>query len=179
MRALCLAAISATGFYTLGFYTLPAGAQQPFPARAIRLIVPSLPGGGTDITARLLAPKMSEILGQQIVVENRAGAASIIGSELVARATPDGHTLLMAIATLTVNPHILRKIPFDVTKDFSPVSQAVVLPNVLVVHPSLPAKTVKDLLGFARAHCRKAMSKSACSATARSLLAIHPLNSPR
>ncbi len=145
----------------LALYSMVASAQQPFPTRAIRLIVPSLPGGGTDISARLIAPKMSEVLGQQVVVENRAGAASIIGSELVARAAPDGHTLLMGIATLTINPHIHRIMPFDAVKDFAPVSQVAVLPNVLVVHPSLPVKTVKELIGFARAHPKQLSYASA------------------
>lgn len=131
---------------------MAAYAQQPFPNRAIRLVVPSLPGGGTDISARLIAPKMSEQLGQQAVVENRAGAASMIGSERVARATPDGYTLLMGIATLTTQPHIIRKFPFDVVKNFAPVSQAVALPNVPVVHPSLPIGTGKELIGYARTH---------------------------
>jgi tripartite-type tricarboxylate transporter receptor subunit TctC len=127
-----------------------AHAQQSFPSRTIRLIVPSLPGGGTDISARLIAPKMSEILGQQVVIENRAGAASMIGSELVARSSPDGHTLLMGIATLTTTPHIQRKLPFDVLKDFAPVSQAVVVPNVLIVHPSVPVRSMKEFIAFAQ-----------------------------
>ena len=148
MQVFCLTLTGAA----MAVVTLTASAQQPFPHRAIRLIVPSLPGGGTDITARLIAPKMSEVLGQQVVVENRAGAASMIGSEAVARAAPDGHTLLMGIATLTINPHIQRKMPFDVVKDLTPVSQAVILPNVLITHPSVPAKTVKELIAFARAH---------------------------
>ena len=148
MQVFCLTLTGAA----MAVVTLTASAQQPFPHRAIRLIVPSLPGGGTDITARLIAPKISEVLGQQVVVENRAGAASMIGSEAVARAAPDGHTLLMGIATLTINPHIQRKMPFDVVKDLTPVSQAVILPNVLITHPSVPAKTVKELIAFARAH---------------------------
>jgi len=127
-------------------------AQQPYPNRAIRLIVPSLPGGGTDITARLIAPKMSEVLGQQVVIENRAGAAMMIGGELVARAVPDGYTLLMGIATLTINPWVHKKMPFDAVKDFAPISQVAVLPNVLIVHPSVPAKSVKELIAFARTH---------------------------
>ena len=126
--------------------------QQVFPNRAIRLVVPSLPGGGTDISARLIAPKMSEVLGQQVVIENRAGAAMIIGGETVARAAPDGHTLLMGIATLTINPHIHRKMPFDAVRDFAPVSQVAVVSSVLITHPSVPVKTVKELIGFARAH---------------------------
>lgn len=147
-----LSGLSAAFLLTVAALSMTANAQQPFPIRTIRLIVPSLPGGGTDISARLITPKMSEQLGQQVVVENRAGAASMIGSELVARAAADGYTLLMGIATLTTQPHIIRKLPFDVVKDFAPVSQAVALPNVLVVHPSLPTRTVKELIGFARTH---------------------------
>jgi len=116
-------------------FAMFAGAQQPFPNRALRLVVPSLPGGGTDISARLIAPKMSEILGQQVVIENRAGAAMMIGGEAVARAAPDGHTLLMGISTLTINPHIHRKMPFDAVKDFAPVSQVAVVSNMLITHP--------------------------------------------
>src|SRR6188768_2165523 len=119
-----LTTLLATAAVAVTLLAPTAYAQQPFPNRTIRLVVPSLPGGGTDISARLIAPKMSELLGQPVVIENRAGAASMIGSELVARAAPDGHTLLMGIATLTINPHIQRKIPFDVVKDFAPVSQA-------------------------------------------------------
>ncbi|HUR59455.1 MAG TPA: tripartite tricarboxylate transporter substrate binding protein [Opitutaceae bacterium] len=126
-------------------------AQQPWPARPIRLIVPSLPGGGTDIAARMIAPKVSEALGQQVVVENRAGAASMIGSEAVARAAPDGYTLLMGISTLTINPSMHRKMPYDAVRDFTPVSEVVRLPNILVVHPSVPAKSVKEFIALARA----------------------------
>ena len=123
---------------------------QSFPAKPIRVIVPSVAGGGTDITARMIAPKMGELLGQQVVVENRAGAAMIIGSEAVARAAPDGHTLLMGISTLTINPFVHKKLPYDTLRDFTPISQIVSLPNVLVVHPSLPAKTVKEFVALAK-----------------------------
>lgn len=122
---------------------------QPYPNRPIRLIVPSAPGGGTDITARMIAPKMADLLGQQIVVENRAGAAMIIGSEIVARAVPDGYTLLMGISTLTINPSIYAKIPYDAVRDFAPVSLVVTLPNVLVSHPSLPVKSLRELIALA------------------------------
>ena len=124
---------------------------QSFPTKPIRVIVPSVAGGGTDITARTIAPKMSEILGAQVVVENRAGAAMIIGSEAVARAAPDGHTLLMGISTMTINPFVYKKLPYDTVRDFAPLSQIVSLPNVLVVHPSLPSKTVKDFVALAKA----------------------------
>jgi tripartite-type tricarboxylate transporter receptor subunit TctC len=124
---------------------------QSFPSKPIRVIVPSVAGGGTDITARTIAPKMSELLGQPVVVENRAGAAMIIGSEAVARAAPDGHTLLMGISTMTINPFVYKKLPYDTVRDFAPLSQIVSLPNVLVVHPSLPSKTVKEFVALAKA----------------------------
>ena len=127
-----------------------AHAQEKYPSRPIRVIVPSVAGGGTDISERMIAPKMSEYLGQSVVVENRAGAASIIGSDLVAHAAPDGYTLLMGISTLTINPSIHTKLPYDTVRDFAPVSLVVTLPNVLVVHPSLPVKSVKELIAFAR-----------------------------
>jgi tripartite-type tricarboxylate transporter receptor subunit TctC len=129
----------------------PASAQQTsYPVRAIRLVVPSSPGGGTDITARLVAPKLSELLGQQVVIENRSGAGTMIGGEVVARAAPDGYTLLMGISTLAINPAMYKKVPYDALRDFAPISQVVSLPNILVAHPSLPVKTVKDLIAFAR-----------------------------
>ncbi|HXF65679.1 MAG TPA: tripartite tricarboxylate transporter substrate binding protein [Burkholderiales bacterium] len=128
-----------------------AHAEPPYPARALRLVVPSSPGGGADISARIIAPKLSEALGQQVVVENRPGASTMIGGEAVARAAPDGYTLLLGISTLAINPAIYRKIPYDALKDFAPVSQLVSLPNLLVTHPSLPVATVKELVALARA----------------------------
>jgi tripartite-type tricarboxylate transporter receptor subunit TctC len=129
-----------------------AHAQATYPTRAIRLVVPSSPGGGTDITARIIAPKLSEYLGQQVVVENRAGAGTMIGGEVVARSAPDGYTLLMGISTLAINPAMYKKVPYDALKDFAPISQVVSLPNILVSHPSVPVKSVKELITFARAH---------------------------
>ena len=128
-----------------------AEAQQTYPVRAVRLIVPSSPGGGTDITARIIAPKLGEYLGQQVVVENRPGAGTMIGGEVVARAAPDGYTLLMGISTLAINPAMYKKVPYDALKDFVPISQVVALPNILVTHPSLPVKSVKELIVFAKA----------------------------
>jgi tripartite-type tricarboxylate transporter receptor subunit TctC len=127
-----------------------AQAQQNYPVRPIRLIVPSSPGGGTDITARIIAPKLGEYLGQQVVVENRPGAGTMIGGEVVARAAPDGYTLLMGISTLAINPAMYKKVPYDALKDFAPISQVVALPNILVTHPSLPVKSVKELIAFAK-----------------------------
>lgn len=128
-----------------------AQAQQSYPARPIRLVVPSSPGGGTDITARIIAPKLSEYLGQQVVIENRPGAGTMIGGEVVARATPDGYTLLMGISTLAINPAMYKKVPYDALKDFAPISQVVAVPNILVTHPSLPVRTVKELIALAKA----------------------------
>ncbi len=133
---------------------LPAGvtwAQAGYPVKPVRLVVPSSPGGGTDITARILAPKLTERLGQQVVVENRAGAGTMIGTEIVAKSAPDGYTLLMGLSTLAINPAMYKKVPYDSVRDFAPISQVIAAPNMLVVHPSVPARTVKELIAFARA----------------------------
>ena len=127
-----------------------AACAQTYPTRSIRLVVPSSPGGGIDISARIVAPRLAEYLGQQVVVDNRPGAGTMIGSEIVARAAPDGYTLLMGISTLAINPAIYRKVPYDALRDLAPISQAVSLPNVIVSHPSLPAKNLKELIAFAR-----------------------------
>ena len=119
--------------------------------KVIRLVVPTSPGGGTDISARNIAPKLSEYLGQQVVVENRAGASTMIGNEYVARATPDGYTLLMGISSLAILPYIHPKLPYDVIRDLAPVSQVIHLPNIMVSHPSLPAGSTKELIAFAKA----------------------------
>jgi tripartite-type tricarboxylate transporter receptor subunit TctC len=138
-------------FAALAGATAQAQAQATYPTRAVRLIVPSSPGGGTDISARLLAPQLTQFLGQQVVVENRPGAGTMIGGEAVARAAPDGYTLLMGISTLAINPAMYRKVPYDALKDFAPISQAVALSNVLVIHPSLPPRNLKEFIAFAKA----------------------------
>jgi tripartite-type tricarboxylate transporter receptor subunit TctC len=127
-----------------------ASAQQ-YPSKPVRIVVPSSPGGGADIIARVVAPKLGERLGQQVIVENRAGAGTMIGSEAVARAVPDGYTLLMGISTLATGPAIYRKVPFNALTDFAPITLALSAPNLLVVHPSLPVKNVKELVWFAEA----------------------------
>ena len=128
-----------------------SAVAQSYPARPIRLVVPSSPGGGTDITARIMAPELSKLLGQQVVVENRPGAGTMIGGDVVAKAAPDGYTLLMGISTLAINPAVYRKVPYDALRDLAPITQAVSVPNVVVGHPSLPAKTLKELIALARA----------------------------
>ncbi len=126
-------------------------AAQNFPTRTIRAIVPYAPGGSTDVVMRILAPRMSEILGQQVIVENRPGGSSTIGLDLAAKAQPDGHTIGIANVTFCANPSLIRKMPFDSEKDLVPVSFMSLVTLVLSVHPSVPAKSVKDLIALAKA----------------------------
>ena len=129
----------------------PHASAQSYPARAVRVIVPFAPGGSLDVVGRVVFDRMSQLMGQQVVMDFRPGASGSIGTELAARATPDGYTLLLNTLPLVVNPSLFRKLPFDVAKDLAPVSLIGSAPFVLVVHPSLPAKTVKDLVALAKA----------------------------
>ena len=131
-------------------FSSAAPAQRDYPSRAIRVVVPSSAGGGTDILTRRLVPGLTKQLGQQVVVDNRGGAGSIIGNDIVAHAAPDGYTLLMGIATIVILPATTRKLPYDVLKDLVPITQAVYAPNIMLVHPSLPVKTIRELIAFAR-----------------------------
>jgi tripartite-type tricarboxylate transporter receptor subunit TctC len=130
--------------------TAGAGAQT-YPARSVRIVVPYAAGGNTDFTARVIATKLTDIFGQQVVVENRAGGATNIGSELVAKATPDGYTLLMGGASNAINMSLYQKLPYDTQRDFAPISLCVKGANVLAVHPSVPVKNVKELIALAKA----------------------------
>jgi tripartite-type tricarboxylate transporter receptor subunit TctC len=125
--------------------------SQNYPTRPIRIIVPTSPPGGADVVARLIAPSLSERLGQQVIVDNRAGASTMIGGELAAKAPPDGYTLLMGISTLAINPATFKKVPYDALRDFVPITHAVKQTLILVAHPSFPAKTVKELVAIAKA----------------------------
>jgi tripartite-type tricarboxylate transporter receptor subunit TctC len=127
-----------------------AAAAQTYPAKPIRMIVPFPPGGNTDIIARIVIPKMSEDLGVQIVVDNRGGAGSIIGTELAAKSPPDGYTLLMVSAAHVMNPSVTKKLPYDSVKDFTPISVVADVPTAFVAHPSLPVRNVKELIALAR-----------------------------
>jgi len=128
-------------------------AAQPFPAKPIRLIVPFPPGGSNDILGRTLAQKLAAAWGQQVVVENRGGAGGVIGSELAAKAPPDGYTIMIGhIGTLAVNVALYPKLPYDPVKDFAPITLIATVPNVLVVHPSVPASTVAELIAYAKAN---------------------------
>jgi tripartite-type tricarboxylate transporter receptor subunit TctC len=122
-----------------------------FPTKPLRFVVPSTPGGGADILARAIGPKMAEGLGKPVVIENRAGAGGIIGYEIVAQAPPDGYTLLIVAGGYTLNPSLYAKLPFDTVRDFERVSQIACAPNLLVVHGSVPVKSVQELIAFAKA----------------------------
>src|SRR5467141_3678641 len=146
------------GFHALKACALAAAAvaanvhADAYPARPIRMIVAFPPGGGTDIVGRMLAQKLGETLGQNVIVENHGGAGGNIGTELAARAAPDGYTLLMGnVAPNAINVSLFKGLPFDPVADFAPVSLVASTPNILVVHPSTPARTVKEVIALAKA----------------------------
>jgi tripartite-type tricarboxylate transporter receptor subunit TctC len=126
-------------------------AQSDYPNRPVRIVVPVAAGGGVDTLARIYAQHMSKVTGQQFYVENRAGAGNILGIEAVARAPADGYTLLVGAPTITLNHFVYKKLPYDVQRDFTPVTQMVSLPNVLVVHPSLSVNTLAEFIAAAKA----------------------------
>ncbi len=126
------------------------GYAQAYPDRPVRLIVPFPPGGGTDITARIISPELRNRLGKPIVIDNRGGASTIIGTDLGAKSTPDGHTILIVTATFAVNPSLHATLPYDSIKDFAPITQLTSLPYIVVAHPSLGIATVKELIGLAK-----------------------------
>ena len=142
----CTAALAATAALA------PASVHaQAWPSRPIRLIVPFAPGGGSDIVARTINVRLPALLGVPVVIENRAGAGGNLGAEVVARAAPDGYTLLVANNSLTANLALYRKLPYDPFRDFAPVAMGATSPNMILTHPALPAKTVADLIALARA----------------------------
>ena len=139
--ALALAALVATGH----------AEAQPYPARPIRMIIPFSAGGATDVPGRIVAQKLADSLGQQVVVDNRPGAGSIIGTELVARAQPDGYTLLLTATPFVMSASLYEKLPYDPLRDFAPITQIGSAPNALVVHPTLAVQSVSELIAAARA----------------------------
>ena len=122
---------------------------QAYPAKPVRVVIPWPPGGSNDVVGRIVFQKLSEAMGQQFVIENRGGAAGSIGSDVVAKAPPDGHTLMVHSTTHVGNPHIYKKLPYDTLKDFTGVAILVTQPGALTVHPSLPAKSVKEFIALA------------------------------
>jgi len=133
-----------------------AQAAENYPTRPIRLILPVAPSGGSDITARTLAPKLIEGLGQQVIIDNRPGGGGTVGMSIAARATPDGYTIVQGtIGPVAIDASLHSKMPYDTLKDFTPIARAVSALNILVVHPSLPVHSVKDLIAYAKANPNK------------------------
>ena len=152
--------LAALGIALCAFGAGEAGAQN-YPSKPVRFVSPYAPGGGTDIMARTLAQKLTESMGQQFVVENRAGGGGIVGIESVAKAAPDGYTILLGSkGPLTMNPALHSKLPYDTLRDLAPISLVGSVPAVLVVHPSLPVNTVKELIALAKARPGELMFSS-------------------
>jgi len=145
MKRLLVLALAA------GFASLTSA--QPYPTKPIKLVAPSTPGDAPDVIARLVADKLSTALGQQVVVENRPGAGGVVGSDYVAKAVPDGYTLIMGNAgSHGINAAVYSKLPYDIQRDFAPVSQVAVAPNVMVINPSVPASTLAEFIAYAKAN---------------------------
>ena len=132
----------------------PAGAQS-YPSKPVRMIIPFSPGGGSDVLARFIGPRLADRLGQPVVIDNRPAASGVVGADLVAKAAPDGHTLLGTTVTFVINGTLQKRLPYDAFKDFAPITQAISSPFGLLVHPSVPAKTVKEFVAYAKANAGK------------------------
>jgi tripartite-type tricarboxylate transporter receptor subunit TctC len=142
------------GLFAIAFIcaAASASAQTGYPNRPVRMVVPGPAGGGADIIARIIVAQLGERLGQQVIIDNRPGAGSMIGSELVVKSAPNGYTLLLGTSSLATNPAIYKDVRYDARRDFTPVSLVILSPNILVVHPSLPVTTVKTLITFSQTH---------------------------
>lgn len=160
-----LVSMHAIGVVAMAIAPLPSAAQS-FPSGPIRIVVPFTPGAGTDVVARAIAAKMTESLGQNVLVENRPGAGGTIGSSLVAKSPPDGQMMLMGnTSTLAIAPALYTKLTYDPVRDFAPISLVTTTENVIVVHPSLPAKNLKELIALAKARPGQVLFSSAGSGT--------------
>jgi tripartite-type tricarboxylate transporter receptor subunit TctC len=166
--------ILRVGSRLLGAALLALGAAganaQQFPTKPVTLVVPFPPGGTTDVLARTLSQKLNELWGQPVVVDNRPGAGATIGAGIVAKAAPDGHTILMGAVHHTIATSVYPKLPYDFQKDFAPVTVVALVPNVLVVNPSVPAKSVKELVAYAKANPGKVTYGSNGQGTAQHLI---------
>jgi tripartite-type tricarboxylate transporter receptor subunit TctC len=161
LRVFALAALLLPGFTQFAV----AQSANAYPNRPIRVVVPFAPGAGTDLSMRTIAPRLSEALGQQIIVDNRVGASGIVGTAIVAKAAPDGYTLLFTATDIAINPALFASMPYDALKDFSPVGRAVNFPNFLVVNSELPVKSVQELIALAKAKPRSLSYGSAGNGT--------------
>lgn len=155
----------------IAFIVPPASAASAYPTRPVRLIAPFAAGGGADTVARMIAQKLGDALSQQVVVDNRPGASNIIGTELAARAVPDGHTIMIANTVHTINAGLIRKLPYDPVNDFAPIGQIAATPFMLIVHPSVQASSVKDLIALAKSKPGQLNYASGGSGTAAHLAA--------
>jgi tripartite-type tricarboxylate transporter receptor subunit TctC len=147
MRRTASSIVATAAVFSASVY---AQAAPQYPTKPIRIVVPQSAGASTDLTARLIAQKLNAAFGQSVIVDNRPGAGSIIGTDLVAKATPDGYTLLVVASSITLNPTLHKDLPFDPVRDLAPITQLSSFPNMLVVHPAVPVKTVKDLVALAK-----------------------------
>lgn len=141
-----------TAMAMAAWVAMPAAAQQPWPSKPVRIVVPFAPGGSTDVVARMVGQKLSAIWGVPVIIENRAGGGGNVGADLVAKSPADGYTLLMASGSITINPHIYKKMPFDTVKDLTPITNVASGPMLVVVNESAPQKTLKELIDFAKAN---------------------------
>lgn len=149
---LCISSLRVAAILSLTGGLPWLACAQNYPVRPIRYVVPFPAGGGVDIVARLVGQKIAENLGQQVVIDNRGGAGGIIGAEIVARAAPNGYTIVMGnVATHALNPVLFKKLPYDAVKDFAPITLVAMIPGVLLVHPAVPANSVKELIALAKA----------------------------
>ena len=165
--------VAISAFVVLIVATSLSAQAQTYPTKPIRVVVPFTPGGSTDVLARVVSQKLGDGLSQQVIVDNRPGANTIVGTDLVVKAPPDGHTVLMTIdATVVINPHAYAKLPFDPIKDLAPVTKIAELPLILVVHPSLPFNNAKEFIAFAKANPGLTYSSSGYGSTAHLSLVL-------
>lgn len=157
--------ISITAIALLALFWMSGAVAQAYPTKPVRMIVAVPPGGPADTLARLVGPRLSEALGQTVVIDNRPGANGIIAYETAARATPDGYTFVAVAAGVAINPSLYRKVPYDPIKDFAPITLGITVPNILVVHPSVKASSVRELVALAKATPGKLTFASAGNGT--------------
>ena len=151
MKSVCRAASIAATVILAPFFVCGLGIAQTWPAKPVRVVIPWPPGGSNDVVGRIVMQKVGESLGQQFVVDNRPGASGAIGAEPVAKAPPDGYTIMVHSTTHLGNQHLYKKLPYDVMRDFAPVGTLAAQPGVLAIHPSLPVKSVKEFIALAKA----------------------------
>lgn len=171
-RSICWALLCCAGSVIAADSRPAADAAKSYPLRPVRIVVNAPPGGGTDILGRLTAQHFTEALGQQFIVDNRGGGGGIIGTETVARAVPDGHTLLFAFTSHVINPSLRSKLPYDTRNDFLPIAFVATVPNILVAHPSLPVSNVNELIGYVRARPGKVAYATAGQGSASHLAGV-------